>query len=249
MELSNGSEGGKEPSVQMKLTRILSPNHEKVEIPVEFLVLHYTGGSFRRALDLLTNAMAGVSAHLLISEEGAVFELVPCWDGQALRAWHSGASAWFDGIQQWSGLNECSIGIEIVNFNGNLIPYTEQQYNTLMGVIMHLKTLYPALRSVHRVLGHEHISGWRGKADPGSLFDWDRVFMECYPDQEHPERPHVCPEDLRVSMGMFLGLVPADEETAVQFWHAVNHVMETSVRLQQELLRTSRSPVNQPSGR
>ena len=74
----------------------------------------------------------------------------------------------------WKGFNDFSIGIELVNYNGNVFPYTDQQYEALAQVILHLKSKYSSLKQAKRIVGHEHISGFRGKADHGHLFDWKR---------------------------------------------------------------------------
>ena len=52
----------------------------------------------------------------------------------------------------------------------------------------HLISRFPALKSPERVLGHEQIAGFRGKADPGLCFNWPRFYAEVYPGQVAPER-------------------------------------------------------------
>ena len=215
-------------------TDIRSPNYDSRPVPVEFLVLHYTAGSLDRALSLFTDRSSEVSAHLVISEEGEIFELVECWEGVTYRAWHAGKSKWSTKERLWKNFNDFSIGIELVNLNGNLIPYTSQQYKTLTEVVAHLKLLYPNLDTPDRMLGHEHIADMTGKADPGCEFDWDLFFTSCYPDQEKPNRACVCPAELRSSLNKFLDAIPDDPENAVRFWHAVSDTTETTIRLLQE---------------
>jgi len=215
---------------------VRSPNFDDEVIPVEFLVLHYTAGSLGRALSLLTDPVRKVSSHLVIAEDGAVFELVPCWHGTVYRAWHAGRSSWFDGERQWERFNDHSIGIELVNVNGNLRPYTQHQYAALAEVVAHLHMLYPALRSPERVLGHEQIAYRWGKADPGLMFDWDSFFLACYPDQQPPLRAAVCAPELQATLQTIVEAVPAavipeGSEAAIRFWHGISATMETSVRL------------------
>ena len=122
-----------------------------------------------------------VSCHLLINGDGEVFEMVPCWRGECLKAFHAGKSQWTDSSGRlWQRFNDFSIGIELVNWNGNFCPYTESQYRALCQALRRLKEIYPALRDPERILGHEHIAGFRGKSDPGRLFDWGRVFQEVF---------------------------------------------------------------------
>lgn len=224
---------------------IFSPNYDQKPIQVEFLVLHYTAGELERTLELFVDPSTQVSSHLVVSKEGEVFELVQCWDELTLRAWHAGSSTWFDGQQTWRDFNDFAIGIELVNLNGNIFPYTDRQYEALEGVVEHLKAFHPALRTPTRVLGHEQIAGRRGKADPGCMFDWKRFFHSCYPDQTDPVRPCVCPPDLRAALERFLAFAPADIQKAVEYWHAVSHITETAVRLLQEA--TSQPATNRDS--
>jgi N-acetyl-anhydromuramyl-L-alanine amidase AmpD len=217
---------------------IRSPNFDAEPIPVEFLVLHYTAGSLSRALSLLTDPAREVSAHLVVAESGEVFELVPCWDGAACRAWHAGRSSWLEGDRRWERFNDFSLGVELVNLNGNLLPYTQAQYAALAEVVAHLQARYPALRSPTRVLGHEHISGVVGKAAPGRMFDWISFFAACYPDQAMPAREPICPRDLQAALKKIADAVPetaipAGSEAAIRFWHGISATTETSVRLAQ----------------
>ena len=165
-----------------------SPNYNPEQIEVEFVVLHHTAGDLKTTLAWFEDPESQVSAHLVIDAEGDTYEIVPCWDGTTQRAWHAGQSSWTDADDHWQKFNDFSIGIELVNLNGNTHPYTDQQYDALVAVIGHLRSLYPALDSPARIVGHQHIAGNRGKTDPGKLFDWERLFSECYPGQDAPSR-------------------------------------------------------------
>lgn len=84
-----------------------SPNVGGVIKPT-VLVMHYTGAmSTSSAVNTLTNPKYKVSAHLVISPEGEVTQLVPF----NVAAWHAGVSTW----KRKSNLNSWSIGIEMVN--------------------------------------------------------------------------------------------------------------------------------------
>ena len=206
-------------------------NYDAVVIDVEYVVIHYTGGSLKRSLELLLDPDKEVSAHLLIAEDGSIIELVPCLDGEALMAWHAGDSTWSDGNRTWDGFNNFSIGIELVNLHGNFFEYTEDQYQSLIQVIDYLKSIYPSLQSADRVVGHEHIAGWRGKADPGCMFEWERVFRECYSGQKAPVRVPVMPEPLKTALAKFLPYEPDGEDESAEFWHAMNYSTEVAIGL------------------
>ena len=160
-----------------------SPHFDPTPIPVEFLILHYTAQSLQGTLNIFLSDTPPVSCHLIIDREGRVFEMVPCWGGVCHRAFHAGKSRWTDPenpTNTWKSFNNFSIGVELVNWNGNFYPYTEAQYQSLFQVIHHLKRVYPKLTNPNHILGHEQIAGFRGKVDPGIQFDWRRFFREVY---------------------------------------------------------------------
>jgi N-acetylmuramoyl-L-alanine amidase len=177
-----------------------SPNFTDRVIPVRFVVLHFTATSLKRALEIFADPKAEASAHLVIDRDGAVYEVVECLSGSPRRAWHAGKSrlegALIDGGDAVDSLNDCSLGIELVNLNGNLFPYSEAQYAALFKVIDRLKGLYPDLASPEAIVGHEHVAGFRGKGDPGRCFEWGRLFSVCYPGQGMPGREPLYSEQL-----------------------------------------------------
>lgn len=185
----------------MDISRLYkSQNFSDVEIAVSHVVIHGTGVDCARTIEIFTGAQYQVSAHLVIDRDGAIYELVSCLEGRALRAWHAGDSRWDvfqDGrSQQLERFNDFSIGIELVNVNGNVFQYTEAQYESLFEILNLLRRHYPALDNPESIIGHEHIAGFRGKVDPGRQFDWDRLFSACYPLQKKPERAPKLPEDV-----------------------------------------------------
>lgn len=189
----------------MQVSRtVRSPNFTDVAIPVRYVVLHFTAAPLTRTLGILTDPATEVSAHLVIDRDGTVYELVECLSGVAKRAWHAGKSRLevTSGPRQEviEGFNDFSIGIELVNLNGNIFPYTEAQYSSLVSLIEVLKGLYPALRQPEAIVGHEQIAGFRGKSDPGRLFEWSRLFAVCYPGQGAPERHCLCSPEFAVRL-------------------------------------------------
>ncbi|KEA65364.1 N-acetylmuramoyl-L-alanine amidase AmpD [Marinobacterium lacunae] len=103
-----------------------------------------------------------VSAHLLIDREGRVTQFVP-FDQ---RAWHAGRSC-FEGRE---ACNDFSIGIELEGTDDT--PYTDRQYEVLLGVSRALMRAYPEIQP-DRICGHSDIAPGR-KSDPGPAFDWRR---------------------------------------------------------------------------
>jgi N-acetylmuramoyl-L-alanine amidase len=134
---------------------------------VDCLILHYTGmktGS--DALERLCDPEAKVSAHYLLHEDGRIVRLVD----EGKRAWHAGVSHW----QGRERLNDCSIGIEIVNpgHEWGYRPFTEAQYQTLERLCPEIMTRWSIPSA--RVLAHSDIAPDR-KEDPGELFNWRRL--------------------------------------------------------------------------
>ena len=188
--------------------KLLDHNYDKELIPVEFLVLHYTSASFSKTLEIFENPKSLASAHIVVTKTGTIYELVKCLKGQCFKAWHAGESRWLEQaptaetkVEQaskspaktikpklWKGFNNFSIGIELVNKNGNLFEYSHQQYMALKVLIKKLKSYYPALRQPERILGHEHIAHHRGKIDPGRQFNWPLFFKTNYPQHLAPIR-------------------------------------------------------------
>jgi N-acetylmuramoyl-L-alanine amidase len=134
---------------------------------VDTLILHYTGmPSAAAALDRLCDPGAKVSAHYVIDEDGSIVQLVP----EERRAWHAGVSNW----QGRARLNDCSIGIELVNpgHEWGYRPFTEAQYDACIALCRAILTRWPI--PTNRVLAHSDVAPAR-KQDPGELFDWPRL--------------------------------------------------------------------------
>ncbi|MCA1934437.1 MAG: N-acetylmuramoyl-L-alanine amidase [Asticcacaulis sp.] len=89
----------------------------------QFLIIHYTaGGTSDGAVSWFRRPDAKASAHLVIGHTGDITQMVPF--NQV--AWHAGKSSY----GTVTGLNSCSVGIEIVNWGllrgapGNWTSYT-----------------------------------------------------------------------------------------------------------------------------
>ena len=149
------------------ITDASSPNRDSREASPDMAVLHYTGmESGEAALARLCDPSSKVSAHYVVEEGGQVFRLVP----EESRAWHAGVSRWAGR----DALNECSIGIEIVNpgHEHGYRSFPEAQMaavEALLAGILRRWAIPP-----ERVVGHSDIAPTR-KDDPGELFDWRRL--------------------------------------------------------------------------
>ena len=145
-----------------------SPNFDdRGSLPIDMLVLHYTGmKTAAAALARLTDAAAKVSAHYLIEETGEVFRLVD----EARRAWHAGVASW----RGDDNINARSIGIELVN-PGHEFGYRnfpEAQMVALEALAREILARHPI--PARNVVGHADVAPAR-RQDPGELFDWPRL--------------------------------------------------------------------------
>ncbi len=102
-----------------------------------------------------------VSSHCLIRRDGVITQYVPFTQ----RAWHAGISS-FRGQED---CNDFSIGIELEG--ADEIPYSNEQYVSLVGLIKTLMSTYNDI-SLERIVGHSTIAPDR-KTDPGTAFDWN----------------------------------------------------------------------------
>lgn len=157
------------------IKQLFTDNHDPIVIPVEFVIIHHTATSLEGTLAIFQNPVPGVSAHLVIAEDGDVYEMVPCLSGEPLRAWHAGVSGYDCGGECFEGFNEFSIGIELVNLDGNIHAYPDPQIESLIDILQQLQVKYPKLKDTSRIIGHQDIASFRGKIDPGKLFPWERV--------------------------------------------------------------------------
>jgi N-acetylmuramoyl-L-alanine amidase len=144
-----------------------SPNFDTRALPVQMVVLHYTGmTSAEAAIERLADPAAKVSAHWVVTEDGQVVRMVD----EANRAWHAGKS-WWRGV---TDVNSASIGIEIVNpgheFGYRRFPDAQMAaVEALVAAAVQRYAILPA-----NVVGHSDVAPAR-KEDPGELFDWPRL--------------------------------------------------------------------------
>ncbi|MDN3568125.1 N-acetylmuramoyl-L-alanine amidase [Paeniroseomonas aquatica] len=151
----------------MRIHDAPSPNQDDrpAGMPVDMLVLHYTGmPSGAGAIARLRDPAARVSSHYVVEEDGAVFRLVP----ESRRAWHAGISHW----RGRSGLNDRSIGIEIVNpgHEWGYRPFPALQMAAVCDLCLGILGRHPI--AARDVVGHSDIAPDR-KQDPGEFFDWE----------------------------------------------------------------------------
>jgi len=153
-------------------TRYSSANQDS---RVQFLILHFTAGSFQSSLRTLTEGgpnSAEVSSHYLVRDQPVeIYRLVD----ESRRAWHAGTSFW----QGNTNLNAASIGIEIVNpgliqapGGPRYAPYPQAQIDAVIALCKDIVARHHI--RPERVLGHSDIQPLN-KTDPGPRFPWRQL--------------------------------------------------------------------------
>lgn len=163
---------------------------------VRFLVLHYTAVDFETSMRLLlgNDPDHQVSSHYLIAaeprEDGMIYQLVD----ESKRAWHAGLSSW----RGHTNINDSSIGIELVNADGNTHEFPEEQVQALVYLCKEIFERHDI--EPYNVVGHSDISPGR-KIDPGLLFPWKRLYdngIGPWPDERDiAEFSSVPPPDIQ----------------------------------------------------
>lgn len=164
---------------------------------VRFVVIHHTSANFEQSVNILTKPSDNpVSSHYLVPDPSddsytqktlKVYELVP----ENKRAWHAGRSYWGGK----TGLNDQSIGIEVVNQTycvdpdkdefvraGKPVPkrlcfypdFPETQMQVLIDLLKGIQSRYPEIPPINYI-GHSDIAPGR-KIDPGPRFPWQRLY-------------------------------------------------------------------------
>ncbi|MCT6518305.1 MULTISPECIES: peptidoglycan recognition protein family protein [Enterobacterales] len=164
------------------------PNNPGQDNRVKFLVMHYTAMDDEGSLKTLTSG--NVSSHYLIPSKPELVDNKPVvyyLVSEDKRAWHAGLSQWGNS----AGLNDGSIGIEIVNYGyedqGKLrkwFPYTSEQISTIAVMMKDIIQRYGI--EPQNVVGHSDIAPQR-KVDPGPLFPWAELAKQgigAWPDDD-----------------------------------------------------------------
>ena len=101
-----------------------------------------------------------VSSHYVIGRKGDIYQLVSEKD----ISYHAGKSSLPDGR---TGVNSCSIGIELITTNDSIDSPTEKQMQALTALVKDIKSRY----KIKYVLRHSDIAPGR-KTDPWNI-NWE----------------------------------------------------------------------------
>ena len=147
---------------------VSSPNFglRSVDAMVDCIVIHATvidtlQGTVDRFLDL----GPAVSAHYVVDRDGAIVQMVRDED----KAWHAGVSE----LEGKKGVNDFSIGIEMVNRNDGADPYPDAQYEAVARIIRGVRKSYDV--PDNRIVSHESIARPTGRKNDPKGFDFDKL--------------------------------------------------------------------------
>jgi N-acetyl-anhydromuramyl-L-alanine amidase AmpD len=135
-------------------------SNRPTSLPILFVIIHITEGSYAGAISWFRNPASNVSAHYVLrSSDGEVTQMVRHRD----IGWHAG-SWWY---------NQRSIGIEHEAFSaaGSERWYTPALYRASADLTRFVTQRYGIARNRSTILGHREVSE-RGTICPGPFWNW-----------------------------------------------------------------------------
>ena len=131
-------------------------------VEVDTIVLHATVlNSLQEVVDKFADPESQVSAHYTIDRDGTIACHVP----EDCRAWHAGQSKMRDGR---TGVNDFSIGIELVNLNDGLDPFPDEQIQAMRGLVQDIISRHP----IRQIVTHYEVADPPGrKSDPAGFHE------------------------------------------------------------------------------
>lgn len=151
----------------LKIVWIQSPNYGKrpANAVVDTVVVHSTViPTLETTTVAFQRTASQVSAHFTIGRDGSIVQNVSTFD----RAWHAGVSSDGEGRK---GLNDFSVGIELVNLNDGVQDYPDAQIQALCGIIAEMRRRYP----IRQICSHEFIADPSGRKNDPKNFPWSRL--------------------------------------------------------------------------
>lgn len=164
-------------AIQQPIQRLGLPNTKFVASPnwgvrslgdkIDTVVVHSTvintlEGTERAFFD---DKERRVSAHYVVDRDGTTIQMVD----ERRTAWHAGVSE-LDGR---TGVNDFSVGIELVNLNDGQDPYPEAQYEAVARIIKDLRTRWEV--PDNHIVSHAAIARPVGRKSDPVGFDFDRL--------------------------------------------------------------------------
>jgi N-acetyl-anhydromuramyl-L-alanine amidase AmpD len=141
-----------------------SPNFDERPpgIAIDTVVLHATVlDTLEHVEEHFANPASKVSAHYTIDRDGTIASHVP----EDKRAWHAGISRMKDGR---TGVNDFSIGIELVNLNDGADHFPQPQIEAMRDLLKAIIARHP----IKHIIPHYECADPPGrKTDPAGFDD------------------------------------------------------------------------------
>src|SRR5438105_5381611 len=157
------------PIARMVGVQFIPALHQNLRPPgatVNTVVVHATvSPTLESTVSWFLAPESQVSAHYTVGKDGKIAQMVE----DSARAWHAGVSE-LEGVK---GVNDFSVGIEIVNLNDGKDPYTDAQYEAVAAIIRHLREQYDIPDS--RIVSHEFVARPPGRKSDPKGFDFKRL--------------------------------------------------------------------------
>jgi N-acetylmuramoyl-L-alanine amidase len=137
-------------------------NERPKGVAVDTVVLHATVlNTLEDVVHKFADPESQVSAHYTIDRDGTVVRHV----AEDQRAWHAGQSKMKDGR---SGVNDFSIGIELVNLNDGIDPYPDVQIQAMRSLVKAIISRHP----IRHIVTHYECADPPGrKSDPAGFHE------------------------------------------------------------------------------
>ena len=129
---------------------------------VDTIVLHATVlNTLREVVEKFADPESEVSAHYTIDRDGTAV----CHVDEDQRAWHAGQSKMKDGRV---GVNDFSIGIELVNLNDGTDPFPKKQIRAMRSLVKGIIARHP----IRYIVTHYECADPPGrKSDPNGFHE------------------------------------------------------------------------------
>ena len=131
-------------------------------VVVHSTVINTLEGTERAFLD---DKVRRVSAHYVVDRDGTTVQMVD----ERRTAWHAGVSE----LEGRTGVNDFSIGIELVNLNDGKDPYPEAQYQAVVRIVQDLRNRWDVPDS--RIVSHAFIARPEGRKSDPVGFDFAKL--------------------------------------------------------------------------
>jgi N-acetylmuramoyl-L-alanine amidase len=151
---------------------IPSPNqeHRLPTAKIDTIVVHATViESTEKTAGAFYSPVSRVSAHYVVGRDGMIVQQVP----ESERAWHAGVWA----LEGRTGVNDFSVGIEMVNLNDGKDPYPDVQYQAVARIIKHIRSKNKVPDK--HIVSHEFVARPKGRKNDPMGFDFERLKRMC----------------------------------------------------------------------